>query len=116
MAARELLQVEGQFSRQNSLLAGVVFLSCGRSHSRHLVWSKTGRGVEASQILLPVSCGRREVLPLQPGDVITVRSGRLRMQWTVLNYRSVKIKNFFENDRKGPSIQQQMMVTPDKLI
>src|SRR5690242_1741885 len=64
----------------------------------------------------PEGPGPREVLLLQPGNVVPVWSARWCRERSSLSHSFVADKNFAQHHRGAPTIQQKMVKAPDKVI
>src|SRR5215211_7165849 len=71
--------------------------------------------MEAVEGLTPERFGLREVLRLQPGDVVAKRARLFQFEILGTAIRAVEIENLLEHQRRGPAVQQDVMRSPDQL-
>src|SRR5688572_8086566 len=68
------------------------------------------------EIRTPKRFRGREVLPFQPHDVIAIRAYRRRLIVNTSSQGVVVCKDFLEQQRDGPAVQQEMMMRPHKPV
>ena len=68
------------------------------------------RGVEVTKLLAPELLRPGTVLPLQPGDVVTVRPRRRQPWRRAAPPRLIPRQHLTEQNRQAPAIQQRVMV------
>src|SRR5262249_46344511 len=78
--------------------------------------AEPGRGGDAFEILPPEGLGARQVLPAQPGDIITVRPARRDLVMAPASELIVTGEDLLDDDVFRPAVQNQVMVTPDELM
>src|SRR5436853_5028779 len=75
-----------------------------------------GSSGEILQFELPETLCRIEVLSAKPLDVSPVRPGRLQINLGAGDVSVVNREHFSDDDRRRPSVEQQMMMTPNQFV
>src|SRR5437868_2821709 len=75
-----------------------------------------GPAGETLQFELPETLRRIEVLSAKPLDVSPVRPGRLQINLGAGYVSVVNREHFSDDDRGRPSVEQQMMMTPNQFV
>ena len=74
------------------------------------------RGGKALERLPPECLCLRQILLLQPGDVVPIGAAHFQVQLPTCAECVIHLEDFLQEYRQRPSIQQQVMQGPDKLI
>src|SRR5690242_5516003 len=113
MLAGQRLQASGRGFRELQL-ALTQRLATG-FHTR-VIDDERRRRSEAFQVLAPEGFSLRQVLPIEPGDVIAKRTSWLNAHLLTASQRFVSVEDFAQHQRTGPAVEQQMMVCPGETI
>src|SRR5947199_2925426 len=81
----------------------MVLVSCRAAQG------EPSRHGESLQLVAPVSFCFAQVLGLKPGDIVTVRARRRKLQLLAATGRSVEGEKFLEQQLVRPSVNQQVM-------
>ncbi|MCY1509140.1 hypothetical protein D9M68_434720 [compost metagenome] len=105
LGAGEVLQAAGGGGIQGDFhqllpFSAVVTLGC-----------QIGRRVQFGQPCFPERLALRRVLPAQPGDVVAVAAGGIRLFLT-----DIERQPFLDQPRTAPAVQQQVVPGPDQPV
>ena len=109
----ELLQSISKLFGQVKYLC-IVYVFVIDCTARSFVLRKPGWTSEALECFAPKPLGLREILFLQPADVIAVRLGTGPPRLVLPAESLVSIAYVFHDERHAPAVEQNMMEAPDE--
>src|SRR5579863_3731884 len=115
MPADHCLQFESSSLRQTDRLTALLCLA-HRLGRRRLHDRQRRRRLNALQHPPPIALKLRYVLLCKPGNIVAIGAARLMIGFLTFADSLVKNKEFLEEQRYRPSIQQQMMIAERELI